>query len=272
MRSRLTVLAAALFVVVSGVVGVSPSHGGTADGQVAGSDKPAGAQPERAAVMSRVKNADGTVSETIYTLAAGADPAEVARNLRSHGVPGVAVVTDDASPAALKPPCTYGISRTWPTETVCFARWSYNGYGRPQMYFRDRSNDLWPVGRAVSKWNEVSGIDSWYRDFSTGCPGNGVHCVIIYNAYYGTTGQWYNVVGVTHRALNAAQTYYTGAYIALNESYGGTEAQRWNTACHEIGHVLGLWEEYSTATCMYYARTSQRYPHDNDFTLLERFY
>jgi hypothetical protein len=87
------------------------------------------------------------------------------------------------------------------------ARWSYNGWARPQMYFRDRSNHLWPVGRAVTKWNETSGIDSHYRDFSAGCPSSTVHCVMVDNASYGKAGMWAGVVGTTVRMLNAAQTF-----------------------------------------------------------------
>lgn len=270
MRSQRAVLAAALLVVVSGVVGGSPAYGDTGPDQVVGA--PAGGQPG-SSVVSRVYNSDSTVDETIYSLAEGANPTEVAKNLTANGVPGVMVTNGARAAGTLAAPCTYGISSTWPTPTTCFARWSYNGHTRPQLYFRDRSNDLWPVGRAVTKWNETSGIDSHYLDFSAGCPSSTVHCVIIYNAYYGKTGEWFEVVGTTRRTLNAANTYYSGAYIALNESYGGSEAQRWNTACHEIGHVLGLDDGYaSSASCMYWARTTQKYPHSNDFTLLERFY
>lgn len=218
-------------------------------------------------VISVQRNADGTVTETTYTPAPGVSSTELASRLKSRGVAGV-TVGKSASVAAAVAACTNGTARTWPTANACFARWTYNGHTRPQMVFRDRSNDLWPVGRAVTQWNDVSGIDSLYRDFSTGCPSSTVHCVIIYNASYGDTG-W---VGQTTRTLNAAQTYYTGAYIALNESYGGTEAQRWNTACHEIGHVLGLGHNTSTSSCLYASRTSQRYPLTNDKTLVERYY
>ena len=229
-------------------------------------------QPGSALVRSLQRNPDGTFTETIYTPAQGVKVADVARSLTAHGVPGVKVIDGTDSVGTAVAACSYGTARTWPTGTTCFARWSYNGWARPQMYFRDRSNDLWPVGRAVTKWNETSGIDSHYRDFSAGCPSSTVHCIIVYNASYGKAGEWAGVVGKTVRALNAAQTYYTGAYIALNESYGGTEAERWNTACHEIGHVLGLGHNTSTSSCLYASRTSQRYPHSYDFTLLEVYY
>lgn len=242
----------AAFVVLAGVV-------------PAAAESPALAgQGGQAVVRSVQHNVDGTVTERVYTPAPGVSPDELAKRLTASGTKGVSVGDVSVSVAA----CSYGTARTWPTSATCFARWSYNGYGRPQMYFRDRSNDLWPVGRAVTKWNETSGIDSYYRDFSTGCPNSTVHCVIVYNAYYGATG-W---VGQTVRTLNAAQTYYASAYIALNETYGGTQAQRWNTACHEIGHVLGLDHNVSTSSCLYYSRTSQLYPNGDDFTLLERYY
>ncbi|WP_146231640.1 matrixin family metalloprotease [Lentzea atacamensis] len=261
MRNRL----AALVVVIGAVVpiGLGVGTAGAAPGE---------SEQVTASVMSTQRNADGTVTQTTYTPAEGVRPADLARKLTANGVQGVALVNGAGDVSAQVAACSYGTARTWPTGTTCFSRWSYNGWARPQMYFRDRSNSLWPVGRAVTKWNETSGIDSHYRTFSAGCPSSTVHCVIVYNAAYGKTGEWDGVVGMTKRTLNAAQTYTTGAYIALNESYGGTEAQRWNTACHEIGHVLGLDHNTSTASCMYYARTSQRYPNANDFTLLETYY
>jgi hypothetical protein len=261
MRSQLAALVAVVVAVVPIGLGAGSASGA-----------PAESEQVTASVVSTRTNPDGTVTQTTYTPAAGVSPADVAKNLTARGVPGVALVNGTGDVSAQVAACSYGVARTWPTGTTCFSRWSYNGWARPQMYFRDRSNSLWPVGRAVTKWNETSGIDSHYRAFDAGCPSTTVHCVIVYNAAYGKAGEWDGVVGKTVRSLNAAQTYTTGAYIALNESYGGTEAQRWNTACHEIGHVLGLDHGTSTASCMYYSRTSQRYPHANDFTLLERYY
>ncbi|HCT75936.1 MAG TPA: hypothetical protein DGT23_04955 [Micromonosporaceae bacterium] len=270
MRQRLFALSAAAMVIAAAATGGSPASAQTAPTDQITHSAASPGQDLTGSVTSLRQNPDGTFSETSYTPRAGVTPAELARKLTANGVPGVRVTGGTTTMAAAA--CSYGTARTWPTETTCFARWSYNGWARPQMYFRDRSNSLWPVGRAVTKWNETSGIDSHYRTFSAGCPSTTVHCVIVYNAAYGKTGEWEDVVGLTRRYLNAQQTYYTGAYIALNESYGGTEYQRWNTACHEIGHVLGLGHNTSTTSCVYTYRTTQRYPNGDDFNLLERYY
>jgi hypothetical protein len=269
MRRCLTAAVATAFVVVSAAAGATPGYADVS--APAQQTVPAG-HSDSGTVVSRHRAPDGTVIETSYTPAPGVTPAELARGLAARGVRGVTVLSGAGDVNATVAACSYGTARTWPTTTTCFARWSYNGHTRPQMYFRDRSNDLWPVGRAVAKWNETSGIDSWYRDFDLGCPSTTVHCVTVYNAAYGTAGEWAGVVGKTVRALNSAETYYTGAYIALNESYGGTTYERWNTACKTIGSVLGLGANISTGSCLYYARTSQIYPHSDDFTLLERYY
>ena len=223
------------------------------------------AQPAPRNVRSVLKNADGSTTESIYTPAEGITPEELATRLTADGVPDVTL--DDPKPPPGVAPCSYGTARTWATATTCFARWSTRGQPRPRIFFRDRSTAAWPVGRAVTKWNETSGIDSRYFAFSQGCAAGG-HCVIIYNAAYGATG-W---TGMTTRTLNAAGTYIEGAYIQLNETYGGTTAQRWNTACHEIGHVLGLDHNTSTNSCLYGSRTSVTAPSSQDFALLERYY
>jgi hypothetical protein len=123
------------------------------------------------------------------------------------------------------------------------------------------------VGRAVTEWNKTSGIDSIYRAASTGCDGAPAHCVHVYSGNYGAG--W---TGRTSRTLNAAATYYSTAKVELNNYYSGTEAQRWNTSCHELGHVLGLNHNTSTGSCMYTSRTSQRYPNGDDYNLVERYY
>ncbi|MCW3816437.1 matrixin family metalloprotease [Micromonospora sp. DR5-3] len=66
--------------------------------------------------------------------------------------------------------------------------------------------------------------------------------------------------------------YYAGATVQLNTYCSGTEYERWNTACHELGHVLGLGHNTSTSSCVYAYRSSQRYPNTDDFNLLERYY
>ncbi|OKI41690.1 matrixin family metalloprotease [Micromonospora sp. CB01531] len=223
-------------------------------------------QGRDAVVVSVQKNPDGTITETAYTPAPGVTPDDLAARLTARGAPNVAVA-DESDMGALVAACSSGTARTWPSSATCFVRWAYNGYLRPQVYFIDHSGSEWPVGRSVTKWNETSGIDSVYRTPSSGCPGGGIHCVHVYSGNYGSG--W---TGQTSRTLNAAGTYYAGATVQLNTYYSGTEYERWNTACHELGHVLGLGHNTSTGSCVYAYRSSQRYPNTDDFNLLERYY
>jgi hypothetical protein len=225
------------------------------------------AADQAASVTSTVYNADGTITETVYTPAPGVTSADLAQNLKASGVANLAV-KNEGDVTALAASCSLGTARTWASSATCFVRWSYNGAVRPIIDFVDHSGASWPVGRAVTKWNETSGIDSIYRPASSGCDGAPTHCVNVYSKNYGATG-W---TGLTSRTLYAAQTYYTNATTELNDYYGGTETQKWNTACHELGHVLGLDHNISTTSCLYYARISTKYPNADDFNLLERYY
>ncbi len=61
--------------------------------------------------------------------------------------------------------------------------------------------------------------------------------VEVCNARYGTTG-WY---GLTQLTTNG--DLITGASVKLNDSYKQNSDHKTLIACHEIGHVLGLWHQ-----------------------------
>ncbi|WP_157631750.1 matrixin family metalloprotease [Catelliglobosispora koreensis] len=223
-----------------------------------------------ATVVSYEEAADGTVTATIYTPAAGVTPDALAQSLTSSGVPNVSVKRQGDFSTMAVAPCSLGIARTWPSGTTCFVRWSYNGAVRPIINFVDHSSARWPVGRAVTEWNKTSGIDSIYRTASAGCDGAPVHCVHVYSGNYGNNG-W---MGITRVTYNSAQTYFATAKVELNNYYGGSLNTDWATACHELGHVLGLGHNNSLGSCMYkedHASVS-KYPHADDRKLLERYY
>lgn len=251
---RLAIVAVA---VTSGVLAAVPAHANPTDVEA----------DAEAVVVAVDVDAEGDVVETTYTPAPEVTLRDLMRRLTAQGVRNV-VIRRPAGISAQVAACSLGPARTWPSAQTCFVKWSKNGAARPVIDFVDSSGSAWPIGRAITEWNKTSGIDSIYRPTGAGCDGAPAHCVKVTSNNYGATG-W---VGETSRTLNAAGTYYNSASVRLNDHYGGSEAERWNSACHELGHVLGLGHSTSTASCMYYQRTAHKYPHADDRKLLERYY
>jgi hypothetical protein len=253
-RLAVAVLAGAVCIAVTTVAAV-PAHAEEAQWEAG------------AAVVSTEQHDDGTVTETIYTPAEDLSPAALAAHLTATGVANVRVRTEDEV-SAQAAACKNGTARTWPSTATCFVKWSKNGAARPVIDFVDYSGTDWPVGRAVTEWNKTSGIDSIYRTAGAGCDGAPAHCVNVYSGNYGRTG-W---VGLATRTLNAAQTYHKKVSVKFNTYYTSNAAQRWNVACHELGHALGLHHNLSTSSCLYYKQSAVKYPTGQDRALLERFY
>lgn len=235
------------------------------------------ATPARAAedvvetVVSVATNADGTITERIFTPAPDVTPAALARTLTAKGLPNVVVRTETAEGEiqVRAAACKTGTATTWPSSATCFVKWAKKGQPRPIIHFLDRTSAAWPVGRAVTEWNKVSGIDSIRRTPAGGCLST-AHCVEVVSANYGDTG-W---VGETWRHLNGAATYHTDVAIYLNDYYVHNETDRWIASCHELGHALGLNHNTSTGSCMYGRKVAgmSKYPSANDRALIERFY
>lgn len=226
------------------------------------------ADMEFVSVVSTTENADGTVLERVFLPAPDVTPADLAVTLAASGVPNVSVRTDGDVTAQVAA-CKQGTARTWPSSATCFVKWAKKGAVRPTIHFLDRTSAAWPVGRAVTEWNKTSGIDSIRRTPSAGC-GSNAHCVEVVSANYGKSG-W---MGETWRHLNAAQTYHTDVAVYLNDYYHNNETVRWETACHELGHVLGLHHNTSKNSCLYAegAPGVSKYPSANDRALITRFY
>ena len=214
-------------------------------------------------VYAAVSEPDGTTSVTVYRPA----PGVTSDKLRSHlSAAGVAGVQSPSTAPQTGLACSYGSARTLTCQPDLWAR---NGYGHPPVYFLDHTSAAWPITNVVPEWNLAHGVDSWYRWFTNGCPGGGRHCVNVYNRNYGSTG-W---TGLTHFRATSSQYFVDGSvYSELNDYYGGTAAEHRNTACHELGHTLGLGHATSTSSCMYYVRTSQQLPSSADFHLLHQIY
>jgi hypothetical protein len=132
-----------------------------------------------------------------------------------------------------------------PSSCASKIRWANtSGFADPQVYFRDHTPARWPVGAAVASWNSgcaTNGtcsinpnIDSYHLT-SGSCPA-GRHCVHVYNANYGPTWSGYAYV-----VWNSSYYLISGAVnVHFNDYYAANANQDRKTACHEIGHALGL--------------------------------
>jgi hypothetical protein len=209
------------------------------------------------------KAAHGSFVDTVYDPAPGVSAVTLAASLRDAGI-----AADAVQPAVLgasKATCAYGSARTWGCP---MATWPVDGRGNPDIYFINHTSSAWQVSTAASYWDRTTGLNVSSRTAQVGCPVSAIgHCAKVFDANYGASG-W---TGQTSRTVNSSN-HITSATTKLNDYYRGTAAQHRNTACHEMGHVLGLDHNKSSNSCLYAARTSVQVPDNNDFSLLEIYY
>lgn len=223
-------------------------------------------------VISVKKNSDGTIaSVTIYDPAPGVTPEELATKLRAQGEPNVQVgslaeaSSGDLSLAYDPYACAYGTART---NGCPPSYWSNNGYADPQVRFNDHSSYLWPVDAAVYTWNQTVGIDSYYRWNS--CPFQaGARCVDVWSGNYGNNG-WQGLTQLSYVPGTTYRIAEQGNAVYFNEYY--TPANYRNTACHELGHALGLAHNISTSSCLYFQSNNSPYPLGDDHNMLTSVY
>jgi len=88
------------------------------------------------------------------------------------------------------------------------------------------------------------------------------------NYNYGITG-WYGQTVVWIDPYG----HISGARIKLNDSYSGfwNTVRRNHVACHEMGHVFGLWHTTADGTCLNldYSDTEDQGPNAHDFEQIE---
>jgi len=171
--------------------------------------------------------------------------------------------------------CYHGTAHAEPASACPPWTWTYQGHVRPIVYFHDASGSSWPVSTAVSVWNQSLGIDSYWQPSTTPCPDN-VHCAFVYEINDSTK----HVCGQTHLVIDGNHHFVEDAdYILLNDYYFAhtdsdgsrcTGTKR-STACHEIGHMLGLDHNDSKSSCIYYQSVSDRsqVPNSDDFYVLQ---
>jgi hypothetical protein len=150
--------------------------------------------------------------------------------------------------------------------------WAHDGHSHPQIYFVDHTGAGWPVDASTYKWNETQGVDSWYR--WANCPNlAGIHCVHVNEIWgdtstYGTT--YFGAIGTGGHFING------NVRIELNSNAATNPTQRRKSACHELGHALGLDHRFETSSCMMQgdavARGISMYPDGHDFGFLHDIY
>jgi hypothetical protein len=235
---------------------------------------------------------DGGGTITIYTPPAGLTAKQLHGALEQQGVTGLHEL-GGTSPlgvgalAASTPSCRYGTASlyrcnyddsTWSHQI----HWANAGFEDPQVYFIDHTGANWPVDASTYQWNKTPNIDSIYR-WNT-CPStSGLHCVQVTSANEGNSC-W---MGYTSISFNSSYNI-TKVKVRFNDYQGGgvcdgisvTYRKNANgyrqTACHELGHALGMGHNTATSgSCLFGTNTnssSMRLPSSQDHTLLAKLY
>ncbi|MEV4416797.1 hypothetical protein [Catellatospora sp. NPDC049609] len=204
-------------------------------------------------LVTAVELPGGIVKVTIYTPAPGVSVEQLAANL---GITAPARVIRPMDPFQ----CYYGTAYALDSGRCPPIKWSGT---RPVVYFRDYSNANWPFSAAIPSWNTSPDIDVWHR--TSACP-SGSHCVTVYNGNYGATG----LEGeTTYSYYTTSRTFVDGTVvIKVNDYYHSTYSQRRQTACHEVGHAIGVGHNVSTASCIYAVGGTAQNPSGDDINLL----
>ncbi|WP_203908077.1 zinc-dependent metalloprotease [Rhizocola hellebori] len=168
------------------------------------------------------------------------------------------------------------IEGAWADEHRCGTnRFRWLGW-HPTIFVVDYSGANWPVYEAAVVWNQSTVLNVGYRGpYWSGCY-DGHYCLSVYSDDYekkcgvAEPNTW---VGCTHMVTNG-DIYYDWGTIELDDSNSASYHLNQGTACHEIGHGLGLDHNLFTSSCVYYQRLPDRsiYPANGDFLMLESIY
>ncbi|HKD96769.1 MAG TPA: matrixin family metalloprotease [Micromonosporaceae bacterium] len=219
-------------------------------------------------VMAGHVNPDGSGWLVVYKPVSGISPERFYRQLKAAGVRDLIDPALRVSPADPQQ-CFHGTAFAM-KDGICPPKtWTYQGHPRPIVYFRDYTGVSWPVQAAVQTWNTSVAIDSHWIASEVQCPSN-THCVPVMDGAHGKSGNWANACALTSVRWDSANHYVDGAIaVNFNDSYGtdvcGTHR---STACHELGHALGLSHNTSKTSCLYPNGPAADTPNSDDFWVL----
>lgn len=155
-------------------------------------------------VRAEYKTSDGVTHVTLYETGFGVTAADLYSRLKAQGVRGLQdpSVARSSSAGGLQPngvgpggnPCGYNNATTLECYPVTWAR---NGNLNPQIYYWDHTGSRWPVGSAISTWNQSPNIHVVWSP--GGCSSDrSTHCIDVseghdgYPNYWGLTGYNYD--------------------------------------------------------------------------------
>jgi len=217
-------------------------------------------------VIAIHRSADGSTTVNTFQPTAAVTPTQLYAQLKAAGMADLV----DPSLRTVQPldnqSCFHGTAYAEPNGFCPPYSWSNQGHPRPIVYFRDFTGAAWPVSTAASTWNSSVAIDSIWIPSESHCPSN-VHCVPVYEQNVNENYCGHTTYHVNSSHLFTDATVYLNDYHYTDGTCGGT---RRATACHELGHVLGLAHNTSTGSCMYSASVTgmSQTPNSDDYWVL----
>ncbi|MEO7061991.1 MAG: matrixin family metalloprotease [Lapillicoccus sp.] len=226
-------------------------------------------------VRAQYMSADGITHATVFDVADGYTADQAYILLKGQGVKGLQNpsqqgVTPKAPqgvmPSSTPPegsPCSYGTAHSIQCPPVKV--WARNGYTNPQIYYWDHTGSRWPVGTAITKWNQSPNIHvAWAPG---GCPGGSAyHCVDVTEAHNGANGTY----GYTswQWTTNSNPDYFINGTVNIQFN-DDMYTNNLTIACHEIGHSFGMDHNDSSSSCMYSAgNLGASAPNSADYSLI----
>jgi len=275
LKSRVHVVGAVLALLFAGGVSALNSPGSAGAGLTGSTN---GNSLDHVVALSVTKpsspgyrRADIKVTLTEWLVAPGFTARQLHDKLKAQGIQGL-VDPDShdlnraiaASVPAGYPPepsngCTYGTASTFICPPI---HWARNGFVNPRVYFHDMSSSAWPVGTAITTWNQSARVAP--RWVMTGCPIlAGSHCVWVNSSGYGASG-W---LGITYLSWDGNLNLIDGSVgIRFNDYYPSTHLA---VTCHEVGHALGMGHNGSTSSCLRTSNPTATTPTSGDFWVLD---